>query len=212
MTLKKEGGIDFEGIEKELTYLKKNQVAVGFFGGADSQLLTVVRANEYGAHIVPKRTKYLWVPSKNAIRKYGKSVRARDVSDLFIPPGKHVACVNEGGQTVVYFYLLEKSDIPARPFLRKSLEENKAKYGRMVKDGINRILYEKGTGKGVLEKLGITAVSDIRRTLTRWTRPGNAPLTIDNKKGQDNPLTDTGALPKRVTWKIIPIGGKSNNE
>lgn len=207
MTLKKEGNIPFDKIENELDYLKHNQVAVGFFGSDDSQLLTVVRANEYGAHIVPKKAKYLWVPSKNAIKRYGKNVRARDVSGLFIPQGKHVACVEEGGKLVVYFYLLEESNIPARPFLRKSLEENSSKYGRMIKSGIEGILYDEKTGKELLSKLGITAVADIRATLTRWTKPGNAPLTVSNKKGQNNPLTDTGMLPKRVTWKILPIGG-----
>ena len=136
MTLKKEGNIPFDKIEKELTYLKNNQVAVGFFGDENSQLLTVVRANEYGAHILPKKAKDLWVPSKYAIKHYGKNVRARDVSGLFIPTGKHVACVMEGGKPVVYFYLLEESNIPARPFLRKSLEENSKKYGQMIKEGI----------------------------------------------------------------------------
>ena len=210
MTLKKEGNIPFDKIENELDYLKHNQVAVGFFGSDDSQLLTVVRANEYGAHIVPKKAKYLWVPSKNAIKRYGKNVRARDVNGIFIPKGKHVACVMEGDKPVVYFYLLEESNIPARPFLRKSLEENSSKYGRMIKSGIEGILYDEKTGKELLSKLGVTAVADIRATLTRWTKPGNAPLTIDNKKGQDNPLTDTGMLPKRVTWKILPIGGSSD--
>lgn len=210
MTLKKEGNIPFDKIEKELDYLKRNQVAVGFFGSDDSQLLTVVRANEYGAHIVPKKAKYLWVPSKNAIKRYGKNVRARDVSGLFISPGKHVACVEEGGKLVVYFYLLEESNIPARPFLRKSLEENSSKYGRMIKSGIEGILYNEKTGKELLSKLGVTAVADIRATLTRWTKPGNAPLTVSNKKGQNNPLTDTGMLPKRVTWKILPIGGSGD--
>lgn len=209
MTLEKEGNIPFDKIEKELTYLKNNQVAVGFFGDENSQLLTVVRANEYGAHILPKKAKYLWVPSKYAIKDYGKNVRARDVSGLFIPTGKHVACVMEGGKPVVYFYLLEESNIPARPFLRKSLEENSKKYGQMIKEGIEGILYDNKSAKKLLSRLGITAANDIRSTLTRWTKPGNAPLTIDNKKGQDNPLTDTGMLPKRVTWKILPIGGQN---
>ena len=208
MSLEKKGDFGFDKIEKELNYLKQNQVAVGFFGEDDSLLLTVVRANEYGAHIVPKNTKYLWVPSSNAIHRYGKTVRARDVKGLFVPKGKHVACVIENGKSVVYFYLMSKSDIPARPFLRKSLDENKKKYGQIIKAGIEDILYKSGTGKKLLSKLGITAVADIRRTLTRWTKPGNAPLTIANKKGQNDPLTDTGDLPKRVTWKIIPAGGK----
>lgn len=207
MTLTKEGNINFDQIEKELTYLKQHQVAVGFFSDHDSMLLEIVRANEYGAHIVPKKGKYLWVPSREAIKHYGKDVRPKDVKGLFVPKGKHIACVTEGGKLVVYFYLLGKVNIPARPFLRKSLEDNSAKYRRYIKAGIDQILYHNGKGKDLLTKLGVMAVADIRHTLVRWTKPGNAPLTIQNKRGQNNPLTDTGALPKRVTWKIIPLGG-----
>lgn len=208
MTLRKKGDLAFKKIEKELAYLRGNQVAVGFFGEEDSQLLTVVRANEYGAHIVPIRGQYLWVPSKYAIKKYGKNVRSRDVKGLFIPKGRRVACVSENGELVVCFWLLKESNIPARPFLRKALEDNQKKYGQIIKEGIENILYDHSTGKKLLEKLGVVAVSDIRHSLVRWTKPGNAPLTIENKQGQDNPLTDTGDLPKRVTWKIIPLGGK----
>ena len=37
--------------------------------------------------------------------------------------------------------------------------------------------------------------------------PPNAPLTIDNKRGANNPLVDTGQLQKRITWKILPMTG-----
>ena len=62
-------------IEREMKYLNEYQVVIGFFGDEDSQLLEIVRANEYGADIVPKKGKYLWVPSSYAIKKYGKSVK-----------------------------------------------------------------------------------------------------------------------------------------
>ena len=53
MTLKKNGNIDFNKITKELKYLKTHEVQIGFFGDRDGHLLTIVRANEYGAKIVP---------------------------------------------------------------------------------------------------------------------------------------------------------------
>ena len=68
-------------------------------------------------------------------------------------------------------------------------------------------MYDGKTGKALLEKLGRMGVSDMREVMRRWTKPGNAPLTIDNKHGANNPLVDTGQLQKRITWKILPMTG-----
>lgn len=62
---------DFEKIAKEFDTLNRYQVAVGFFGDQDAKLLTIVRANEYGATIVPKNGKYLMVPYKKEDGKQG---------------------------------------------------------------------------------------------------------------------------------------------
>lgn len=195
-------------IQREMRYLNENQVVIGFFAEEDSQLLEIVRANEYGADIKPKKGKYLWVPSRYAIRKYGKSVKASDIPHLFVPKHKHVACITDSdGNLIVCFYLLTRTRIPARPFIRKAFIENQRKYGRYVKVGIDKICYEGGTGKELLSKLGKLGVADVREAIRRWTKPGNAPLTIENKKGTNNPLVDTGQLSKHVTYMILPIGG-----
>ena len=68
-------------------------------------------------------------------------------------------------------------------------------------------MYDGKTGKALLEKLGRMGVSDMREVMRRWTKPGNAQLTIDNKRGANNPLVDTGQLQKRITWKILPMTG-----
>ena len=91
MTLKKNGNIDFNKITKELKYLKTHEVQIGFFGDRDGHLLTIVRANEYGAKIVPhNKSGKLWIPSREAIRKYGKSVKPSDVKGLFVAGSKKV--------------------------------------------------------------------------------------------------------------------------
>lgn len=215
MTLKKDGNIDFNKITKELKYLKTHEVQIGFFGDRDSQLLTIVRANEYGASIVPhNKSGKLWVPSREAIRKYGKSVKPSDVKDLFVAGSKKVngkkvlgksAGITENGKYVVLFYLLDHVRIPARPFLRKAFYDNQRKYRRLVKVGIDEIVYDDKTGHDLLVKLGKTGVSDVRESIRHWTKPGNAPLTIDNKRGQNNPLVDTGSLIKHVTYKIVRV-------
>lgn len=215
MTLKKNGNIDFNKITKELKYLKTHEVQIGFFGDRDGHLLTIVRANEYGAKIVPhNKSGKLWIPSREAIKKYGKSVKPSDVKDLFVAGSKKVngkkvlgksAGIIENGKYVVLFYLLDHVRIPARPFLRKAFYDNQHKYRRLVKVGIDEIVYDDKTGHDLLVKLGKAGVSDVRESIRRWTKPGNAPLTIDNKRGQNNPLVDTGRLIKSVTYKIVRI-------
>lgn len=195
-----------EHIEQEMKYLNEYQVVIGFFGGKDSQLLEIVRANEFGASIKPKKGKYLWVPSRYAIKKYGKSVKPSDIPHMFIPKNKHVACITENKKLVICFYLLTSSRIPARPFIRKAFIDNQQKYGRYVKVGIDNICYKGGTGKELLTKLGKLGVADVRESIRRWTKPRNAPLTVANKRGTNNPLVDTGNLVKHVTYMILPIG------
>ena len=101
--------------------------------------------------------------------------------------------------------MLDHVRIPARPFLRKAFYDNQRKYRRLVKAGIDEIVYDDKTGHDLLVKLGKTGVSDVRESIRRWTKPGNAPLTIDNKRGTNNPLVDTGSLIKHVTYKIVRV-------
>ena len=209
MTLKKNGNIDFNKITKELKYLKTHEVQIGFFGDRDGHLLTIVRANEYGAKIVPhNKSGKLWIPSREAIKRYGKSVTAKYVANklgkaFFVARSRKSAGVIENKKYVVLFYLLDHVRIPARPFLRKAFYDNQRKYRRLVKVGIDEIVYDDKTGHDLLVKLGKAGVSDVRESIRRWTKPGNAPLTIDNKRGQNNPLVDTGKLSQAVTYKIV---------
>ena len=101
--------------------------------------------------------------------------------------------------------MLDHVRIPARPFLRKAFYDNQRKYRRLVKVGIDEIVYDDKTGHDLLVKLGKAGVSDVRESIRRWTKPGNAPLTIDNKRGQNNPLVDTGKLSQAVTYKIVRV-------
>lgn len=193
---------------KELDYLNSHQVAIGFFGERDSKLLTIVRANEYGAHIKPKKGEWLVIPSKNVPDgSNGLPASSKEIKGLFRPKGKNVLCVNKNGKLVVMYYLKKSVDIPSRPFIRMAWLENKNKYGKMVKSGMEKILFHNGSAVKLLKQLGEIAQADIKKASIKLSKPANAPLTIDNK-GSDNPLVDTGDLQHRITYKIIEVGGK----
>lgn len=194
----------------ELSVLNNSMVAVGFLAGTtDFKLLTIVRANEYGARIVPKRGKFLSIPSKECPKGAdGLPMRPKEIDGLFRPKNKNVLCVSEGGKLVVYFYLVKQVVIPARPFIRTAFQNNKNKYAKIVQRGISNILHGTGTAVQLLNQLGEIASTDIKLSSVKWSKPANAPLTVANK-GANNPLVDTGMLQKHITYQVFLAGGNA---
>ena len=203
--MKVTGSNNWDHVLKELKKLNRYQVAVGFFGERNSKLLTIVRANEYGAHIQPVNGQYLTIPtSKVPTGTDGLPARAKDIQGLFRPKGKNILCVSKGGELVVYYYLVKQVAIPARPFIRTAFIENQKKYKRYIIAGLNHITFDNDTASALLNRLGTVCVADIRKSSIKWAKPANAPATIERKKSS-NPLVDTGNLQRSVTYKIIPI-------
>lgn len=191
-------------IAKQLEILNKSLVVVGFLvGKSDFHLLTIVRANEYGAHIVPKNGKWLTIPSPDCPKgKNGLPMRAREVQGLFRPKGKKILCVNKGGELVVYYYLRKEVTIPARPFIRTAFAENEKKYAKIIENGVKRIIYKDASAVTLLNQLGEVCANDIRISSIKWNKPSNAPITIANK-GADNPLVDRGVLQKSIMYQVF---------
>ena len=200
----------FPKVISELRKLDNSVVAVGFLAGvADYKLLTIVRANDYVAHIVPKNGKWLTIPSKECpLGTDGLPMHARNVKGLFRPKGKNILCVNRGGELVVYYYLVKHVTIPARPFIRTAFIENETKYSKIVQNGVTRILNSTGTALELLNQLGEICSSDIRVSSIKWAKPPNAPVTIA-RKGADNPLVDRGILQKKVTYQVFLHKGEA---
>lgn len=206
---------DWAKIKHELDVLNRYQVVIGFWG--NKKLLEIVTVLEYGTTIRAKNYDWLFIPSKNddlgddGLPMSTAEWREKHPDKPLFKAG-HVLAINDkespNGLKII-FYLVKQVKIPARPFLRKTSIENERKYARLVKVGVERIIDGQATGKGLLDLLGHTAVSDIRRTMRLFSKPGNAPLTIDNK-GLNDPLIGRhaggqgGALINKVTYKIIP--------
>ena len=130
-------------------------------------------------------------------------VRSKDGAE--VEPGQsynlaQIAAVNEFGTESQG----EPGDIPARPFLRSTLDENVERYGRkLIDSSIEHLTGARPLERGLAE-LGVVAVSDVRRKITAIRQPPNAPATIA-KKGSSNPLIDTGRLRASIDYEIRRI-------
>lgn len=90
-------------------------------------------------------------------------------------------------------------DIPARSFLRGTLDLNEDRYV----SGLAQTLAEGVDPEIALELLGQVIEDDVKQAIETWEDPPNSPRTI-RKKGRDMPLRDTGSLYRAITHTVEP--------
>lgn len=128
-------------------------------------------------------------------------IRSKDGGE--VPEGSplnlaQIAAVNEFGSEKV------PDHPPERSFLRSTMDVNAKAYATMVGDIIGasldgRLDLDKGLGL-----LGAKAVADVQQTMRDLDTPPNAPSTVA-RKGDDNPLIDTGRLRQSIDWEIRKV-------
>lgn len=124
----------------------------------------------------------------------GQQVLPNDYEDANI---LDIAAVNEVGTDT----------IPARPFMRQSVDNNQEAIGKVCKAALKSVV-QGGTAEQALKKIGDVQVGFISETISKsksWAEP-NAESTIAQKKGNDIPLTDTGRLMQSPHFVIVPKG------
>jgi hypothetical protein len=91
--------------------------------------------------------------------------------------------------------------IPSRPFMRSTLDRNAQEYGRLIqREASKRMLQDNGE-IGALTAVGFRVTNDLKKAITSWSDPENAPSTVD-QKGENNPLIDTGTMRAAVTFEV----------
>lgn len=98
--------------------------------------------------------------------------------------------------------------IPARPFLRKSVDENVNKINSFMKAKV-RDLTHGVSGEQVLKEIGIFQKDLIQEKITSGGFAPNADSTIA-KKGSSKPLIDTGRMRQSVNYVIQKKGSGDN--
>lgn len=99
---------------------------------------------------------------------------------------------------------LGTSRAPARPFLRKSVDENTDKIKAMCKKQLQR-LAQGASAEDILEKIGTFQKGLIQKKIVDGDFEENAPSTI-RKKHSSRPLIDTGHMRRSVNFVVRKKG------
>jgi hypothetical protein len=100
--------------------------------------------------------------------------------------------------SVAMFQEFGTKNIPQRPFMSTSFDENKQKIIRAQENVYNDVVDQKISPNQGLGLLGEFGVDLIKKKIIEVKTPPNAPSTI-RKKGSSNPLIDTGQMLQSVT-------------
>ena len=92
------------------------------------------------------------------------------------------------------------SHIPARPFMRQTVEHYRSAWGRLGAQLEDKVAYGMDP-KQAMEVLGVKAEGDMKKTIGRGKFKPNSPKTI-KRKGSAQPLIDTGRMRASVSHKV----------
>lgn len=109
---------------------------------------------------------------------------------------------------IAMFNELGTARSPSRPFLRQSVDANKAIIEKFCKAQLQKVA-QGGTAEQALNAIGVMQKGLIQDTITKskeWAKP-NADNTI-KKKGSDVPLIDNGKMLQSVNYVVVPKGGR----
>lgn len=99
--------------------------------------------------------------------------------------------------------------IPARPFMRRSVDDNKNAITQMCKTQLSRLTGGDATAEDILNKLGLMQKGLIQKKISDGDFEPNADSTRKRKKSS-RPLVDTGTLRNSVDFVIEEKGGDTD--
>lgn len=105
---------------------------------------------------------------------------------------------------VAAFNELGTDHIPARPFIRQSVDDNESKINSFLKEEVKDFAQGK-SAEQILKEIGIFQKDLMQDKITSGSFAPNAESTI-KKKGSSKPLVDTGRMRQSVNYAIQKKG------
>lgn len=102
---------------------------------------------------------------------------------------------------VAFYNEFGTETIPSRPAIRTGGKKAGAQLKEAYRLLVKRTNREDKLLKG-LNLIGLKAAAIVKREITEWKDPPNAPATIARKHGVDNPLVDTGLYRKCIIHAV----------
>lgn len=92
-------------------------------------------------------------------------------------------------------------NIPSRPFMRDTVENNENEISDFMKKEVLDIVKNGKTAEQAFKEIGIKVKDLMQQTITEGNFTPNAPSTI-RKKGSSKPLIDSGRMRQSVNYVI----------
>jgi hypothetical protein len=95
--------------------------------------------------------------------------------------------------------------IPARPFLRDSVDAHVEDIRNFLYECLQLIVNGQATAQDILYRIGMFQKGLVQQEIVQGDFEPNKPATIE-KKGSDVPLVDTGTMGESVNYVIVERG------
>lgn len=161
---------------------------------------------------------YVGIPEEESSRPGSGKINNAELAYIHTHGVRRADMRHEMAQTMVdgtaysrahQMYLQEHGSpllaIPARPIIEPAIEKNKDAIANEMKKAVRLMLDGDVEGaKAQLDAVGLTGQNVVRAWFTDpangWAN--NSPDTIEQKKGANRPLIDTGELRKSITYVV----------
>lgn len=198
---------DFNRIKAACQEMEQKKIRVGIVGGkADSDIMAIAHAHEYGATIKPKKGKYLAIPLTKQAEAAGSP---RAFSDLRFVNAKNGNLLmvrdkkKRGGKTESEaMYLLVKSvTLPERSFIRASFDAQQEELGGIVTGAMVKMLDGTITPAAAAESIGAQA-TQLAQSFIDQNRV--TPKSKSSRKTQHTTLYESGThIRDRIAYEVV---------
>jgi hypothetical protein len=198
---------DFNRIKAACQEMEQKKIRVGIVGGkADSDIMAIAHAHEYGATIKPKKGKYLAIPLTKEAQAAGSPRAFSDLRFVNAKDGKLLMVRDKkkrGGKTESEaMYLLVKSvTLPERSFIRASFDAQQKELGSIVTGAMVKMLEGTITPTAAAESIGAQA-AQLAQSFIDQNRV--TPKSDFDHKTQHTTLYESGThIRDRIAYEVV---------
>lgn len=148
----------------------------------------------------------------NVLQRILNKTRRNPTIDVAVGFIGDKATQDHGGLTNVELAVLHEygtSELPARPFLAKSLDEGKGEWKPVLQQQAQRLLSGQRVNTAAIGAVGKRVIREF--LLAGKAQPALSPYTVEKKRlhgasSPSCPLVDTHQLVNSVDWKVLDKG------
>ena len=199
---------EFNRLKAACQEVEQKKIVVGIVGnGADSEILAIAHAHEYGATIRPKEKKYLAIPLTKEAEAAGsptvfsdlRFVNAKD-GNLLMVRDKKKGRGKDKAESEALFLLVKSVTLPERSFIRASFDSSQGKLSDIVSKALGKVLTGDTTPSAAAESIGAQAAQLVQNYIDE---NHVTPKSKYSKKQIHTTLYETGThIRDRISWKV----------